>query len=225
MGRATVALCRYRDISPSRIFMAGNIVLLFMARVDLLNVEDVDDVSVVEMARNFHHNPSDGDEEDLTLPNHHRIEAHFPEAMVPMSRASHALQEHGHLPPELQTKLRIAVSMANGCRYCTGVFCTILSSEAGGEEIVKEFQRAFENGDLDGLERDVIEFAVKTTNDPRSITDEDVDYLRDEHGLTDRDLVEIIFVVNVVSSYNRMVDVFDADFEPIYHSTDWTVLE
>lgn len=188
-------------------------------RVDPVTFDELEDEELREMFARLPRNQ--WDEEENELPTHFQIEAHFPAVMKRMRHLIDAVRHEGNLPADLVKKLNVAVSMANDCRYCTGVFCTILSADVGSEEVVREFQEGVAEGELTGLEGDVVEFAVKLTRDPHAITDEDFEYLREEHGLTDRDFVQITYIVNTISSYNRVTTAFDADYEPIYHDGPW----
>lgn len=191
-----------------------------MGRVDRLSAEDIDDEAFIEELRTFPRNRGEPDEA-LELPKHYRIEAHFPEVMTPVLQAVHNLREHGELSDELGKKLSVVVSMVNGCQYCTGVYCTIVGESLGSEAAAREFQEAFVEGTLSGREGDIIEFAVKVTEEPHAVTDEDFAALRADHGLSDKAFVEIVYLVNLISAYNRITTVFDAEYEDFYHAYDW----
>lgn len=187
-------------------------------RVEPVEYDDLTDDELREIFANMYRNR---DAEDPTLPNHYKVEGHFPTVMKHVLRAIERVKAAGDLGLELAQKISVAVSMANDCPYCTGVYCTILGDEVGSDEAVQEFQRAFEQGTLSGREADIVEFAVQMNDDPNALTDADFDYLREEHGLTDRDLVQILFIVNIVGGYNRVTNAFDCEMEDIYHDMPW----
>lgn len=55
--------------------------------------------------------------------------------------------------------------MANGCRYCTGTYCSLLSGDLlGCEDSVTRFQEAIVEGALTDLEVDVVDFALAMNN-------------------------------------------------------------
>lgn len=180
-----------------------------MARIPFREPDEGEDESVHELLDYFHH--ADG-----TYSNHFRLEAHVPEVMQHVFRARLALFEDGELPAELMEKVEVAVSMSNGCQYCTGAFCKMLGSDLGSDEVVREFQRAVVAGGLKDLERDVIEFAVTVNEDPHTITDEDVAALRRDHDLSPAALVQLVNTVNVISGYNTITTVFDAEYDHRY---------
>lgn len=74
----------------------------------------------------------------------------------------------------------------NECRYCTGVYCTIVGQDLGRKDAAREFQQAFIDGGLSGFGGDLVEFAVKLAREPRSVTDAAFVALRDPHGLSHR---------------------------------------
>lgn len=187
-------------------------------RVEPIEYDDLEEGEIKAMFATFYRNR---DTDTPTLPNHYKVEAYFPEAMGHILSALRNVREEGDLPIELSRKIMLAVAMANDCEYCTGVFCTTLTDHLGSEEAVLAFQEAFVEGDLDARERAILEFAVKLNDDPNAMTEVDFDTLRDEHGLTDKDLVQILFIVNIVNGYNRVTNAFDCEFESIYHDTPW----
>lgn len=185
-------------------------------RVDPVSYGDIEDDELRALFADFPRNESG----EVDLPTHFRVEAHLPEVTKHVLLALRANRENGDLPLELVHKLYLAVSMANDCGYCTGVYCTILSEDVGTES-VREFQRALEAGELEGMEGDVVEFAVTLATDPHALGDDDFDALRDEHGLTDRDLVQLVSLVNIISGYNRVTTAFDCEYEELYHAAPW----
>lgn len=187
-------------------------------RVTPIEYEDLEDEELRAMFAEMYRNR---DADQSTLPNHYKVEAHFPGVMKHILQAVEMVKSEGDLGMELAQKISVAVSMANDCPYCTGVYCTILSDEVGSDEVVREFQRAFTEGELSGREADIVEFAVAMNDDPNGLTDADFEYLREEHGLTDRDFVQILFVVNIVNGYNRVTNAFDCEMEDVYHDMPW----
>ena len=79
-----------------------------------------------------------------------------------------------------------------------------------------------ENG-VDALEggrlKTLLEFALKVNSDPKSVTDADVEGLR-ETGLTDRGVVQLIHLVSDFGSYNRLnlALATDYDYREIWRS-------
>lgn len=151
---------------------------------------------------------------------HWQIEANFPAVFKHVFRLYRAaIWEEGDLPQELLEQIAVAVSVANGCDYCTGAFCTHLKTQFDyDDEAVVGFVEGVREGTLTGRDRDVIEFALTTLDDPQAVTDADVEGLRD-YGLDDADLVHVVYVVNLVSGFNRIVDTFDAEYDHLFGSS------
>lgn len=74
----------------------------------------------------------------------------------------------------------------------------------------------------------IVGFALDVLSDPTAISDADFDRLRELHGFTDRTFVELIYVVNIVSGYNRLTVAvglaYDHDFpeEWAREAATWT---
>jgi len=168
-----------------------------MARVDLLDPNESDDPDVREFAPTV--TGPDG-----SVGKHFQAETHFPEVMMKVYEARIDIARKGNLGTELFTKLAVAVSMANECKYCTGAYAKQLSPRLGGDEATHEWQLALANDELDGSESLVIDFALDVLDDPDGVTDEDFEALREASDFTDKTFIELIYLVNIVSGYNRV---------------------
>lgn len=183
-----------------------------MARINLQDLSEVDDEDVQGI---YEHLMADR-ERDWSS-EHWEMEANFPAVFKHFFRARTALWEEGDLEQELLEKIAIAVSMANGCEYCTGAFCTHLVTKFDYDEAeVVDFLEDIRGGTLSGRDRAVITFAVRSLESPAAVTDEQVEELREEYGLSDRDLLQVVYVVNMLSGFNRIVDTFDAEYDHLF---------
>lgn len=183
-----------------------------MARIRLQDLAEVDDKDVQEI-----HDYLMADRERDWSSEHWEMEANFPEVFKHFFRARTALWDEGDLETELLEKIAITVSMANGCEYCTGAFCTHLVTKFDyGEEEVVDFLEDVRGGTLSGRDRAVLEFAARSLESPKAVTDEQVAELREEYGLSDRDLLQVVYVVNMLSGFNRIVDTFDAEYDHVF---------
>ncbi|MFD1685275.1 carboxymuconolactone decarboxylase family protein [Halobellus litoreus] len=180
-----------------------------MARIDLLDPNESDDPAVREFAPKV--TAPDG-----SVGKHFQAETHFPPVMMQVYEARLDLARRGDLGTELFTKLAVAVSMANACTYCTGAYAKQLSPRLGGDEATREWQLALANGDLDGTEALVIDFALDVLADPDSVTDEDFEALRETCEFTDKTFVELLYTVNIVSGYNRVTMATDLGYDHDY---------
>jgi uncharacterized peroxidase-related enzyme len=147
------------------------------------------------------------------VPNHFLVELNFPEYFKAKLGSTRILWEAGELAlPEIQ-HVGILVSRANGCPYCTAAFCTILNH---GLQTPESYVAGLAENGLDALEggrlRTLLEFALKVNGDPKSVTDADVDGLR-EAGLTDKGIVQLIHLVSDFGSYNRLNLALATDYD------------
>lgn len=176
-----------------------------MTRIEILDPRESDDPDVREFAPKV----TFGDR----LSYHFGAETHFPEVMMHVYEARLALMRQGELGPRLFNKLAVAISMANECQFCTGAFSNQLSRQLGGHEAVREYQQAVRESDLQGFEADVVDFALTILDDPSEISDEDFECFRTEHDFTDRTFIEVIYIVNIISGYNRLTVTLDLPYE------------
>jgi uncharacterized peroxidase-related enzyme len=144
------------------------------------------------------------------VPNHFRLELHFPEHFKAWLTWVRVLWDEGELTFEEVQHVGIAVSKANECAYCAGSFCAVL--EHGGEVdrgAVEDYMRRG-IATLDARGRVLVEFAVKADLSPHEVTQADVDRLR-EVGLTERGIVQLVWLVNMFASSNRLNTVLGTD--------------
>ncbi len=138
------------------------------------------------------------------VPNHFYVELNFPEYLKAKLGSTKVLWQMGELTmPEIQ-HVGILVSKANGCPYCTAAFCTMLNFGLNVEEdYVKELLTQGNDRVEDERLKTILEFALKANNDPKSISDEDTNGLR-EIGLGDKGIVQLVHLVSDFASYNRL---------------------
>lgn len=177
-----------------------------MARVKLVKPETVTDPAIKEIFEWV-------TDMEGHVPNHFFVEMNFPEYFKAKLGSSKVLWEQGELEMNEIQHIGILISKANGCPYCTGAFCTILSHGLGSDEdyvakLVDEEMSAVEDPRL----KSILEFCLKVNEDPRTITDEDVDNLR-ELGLTDKGVIQVIHLVSDFGSYNRLNLALKTDYD------------
>jgi len=180
-----------------------------MARVDLVDLHESDDPALREFA-------SKVSRPDGSIGGHFAAEAHFPAILTNVYEARLAIARDGDLGNRLFVKLAVAISMANRCTYCVGAYSTQLSAQVGGHEAARRFQRRVLDDELAGKDGDVVRFALELLDDPGSMGDGDFEHLRDEHEFPDRTFVELIYVVNIVSGYNRLTLALDLEYDHDY---------
>ena len=148
-----------------------------------------------------------------SVPNHFYVELNFPAFFTAKLGATKVLWEEGELSMEEIQHIGILVSQANGCAYCTAAFCTILNYGLNNPdntvgELLTEGGDAVRQPRL----RALLDYALKVNLDAASITDADVDALRDV-GLTDLGIVQITHIVSDFAAYNRLNLALDTDYD------------
>ncbi|MGH2985893.1 MAG: peroxidase-related enzyme [Solirubrobacterales bacterium] len=142
------------------------------------------------------------------VPNHFLLELHFPPHFKAWLKWVRTLWDEGELSFLEIQHVGVAISKANRCPYCAGSFCSVLEHGGGaGRQEVEDFL-ARDVAALSGRERALVEFALLANTDPHAVTQADIDGLR-ELGLTDRGVVQLVWVVNMFASSNRVNTVLD----------------
>jgi uncharacterized peroxidase-related enzyme len=142
------------------------------------------------------------------VPNHFLLELHFPAHFKAWLDWVRTLWREGELSFREVQHVGIAVSKANRCGYCTGSFCSVLEHGGGAAREEVEDYLARDVATLAGRGRALVEFALLANSDPHGVTQADIDSLR-EVGLTERGIVQLVWVVNMFASSNRLNTVLD----------------
>ncbi|HWQ33635.1 MAG TPA: carboxymuconolactone decarboxylase family protein [Blastocatellia bacterium] len=103
---------------------------------------------------------------------------------------------------EIQLHVSFAVSMANGCRYCT--LHQVLGLRRLGVDPAKLVAMQKSDGALTKRELAAVRFARKLTRDPRSVTDADYETLRAEFG--EQGALDVLMQTCNFNFMNRFTD-------------------
>jgi AhpD family alkylhydroperoxidase len=102
----------------------------------------------------------------------------------------------------IQLQISFAVSMANGCRYCT--LHQVLGLRRLGVDPKKLLAMKKDDSALTPRELTAVEFARKLTAQPNSVTDADFEKLKKEFG--EQGAVEVILQTGAFAFMNRFTD-------------------
>jgi uncharacterized peroxidase-related enzyme len=80
-----------------------------------------------------------------------------------------------------------------------------LRSETHDDPLVEGLKRDYTQMDLPSAERAVLDYAVKLTVAPATVSEADIQTLR-AHGFDDRDILDIIYVICLYNFNDRMAD-------------------
>jgi uncharacterized peroxidase-related enzyme len=112
--------------------------------------------------------------------------------------------------------IAVAVSSVNRCYYCLTAHGAAVRGLSGdpvlGELMVMNYRAAR----LSGRQRAMLDFAVKLTEAPWQIEEEDRERLRDA-GFADRDIWDISAITAFFNMSNRVASATDMRPNPVYH--------
>jgi len=103
---------------------------------------------------------------------------------------------------ELQLQISFAVSLANGCRYCT--LHQVLGLRRLGVSVAKLEQMKKDDDALTPQEKVAVLFARRLARDPASMTDADYVGLRTEFG--DQGALDVLLQTCMFAGFNRFTD-------------------
>ena len=186
-----------------------------MARVKLVKPEKVEDPQIQGVFEWI-------TQMEGAIPNHFFVEMNFPELFKALLETTRVLWTEGELPLETVLQIGVAVSKENGSPYCTAAFCTNLSHGLGKDrDQVLGLARDWKTAELSDRDRQIVDFAVKVNAAPASITDQDIQRLRDL-GLSDSGIIQVIHAVSNFAAYNRLNVALktDYDYDPAWLEAD-----
>ena len=111
-------------------------------------------------------------------------------------------REYASVDRTLKLHISFAVSMANGCRYCT--LHQVLGLRRQGVDISKLVAMEKDDSQLSPRELTAVQFARKLTTRPTSITDADYDNLKREFG--EQGALEVVQQTCNFAYMNRFTD-------------------
>jgi len=131
------------------------------------------------------------------------------------SRQSHILQANwnrtkrilseGSLPLILKESIALAVSNANKCHFCIHIHQKNLQKQNIPEE---EILRRQEGKSSEKKIESVLQFCIRATRNPHSLTEKNFSQLRDL-GYSDNDILEMLTVMEMFTGYNKIIVALD----------------
>ena len=107
----------------------------------------------------------------------------------------------GMLPPTIKQMIAVTIAMRNNCRYCTRLHSNALEAMGVPQEVIHSCASDPDQIEVPPTQRAIIAFAIKTSQDPESVADEDFQELRDS-GLSDGEIMEVAMVANCENFLN-----------------------
>ena len=102
----------------------------------------------------------------------------------------------------------VATSGANNCLYCVVAHGALLRIYAEDPTLAEQLATNYRTANIGDAHRAMCGFAVKVTNSPAEVTDEDLERLR-EHGFSDTEIWDIASTSALFNLSNRMAHVAD----------------
>ncbi len=140
------------------------------------------------------------------VPNVFLVLAHRPDEFRAFFAYHEALleKESGLTKAEMEMII-VATSNANGCQYCVVAHGAILRIRAKNTLISDQVAVNYRKADITPKQMAMLDFAMKVSNDAKSICDQDFETLR-SHGFTDEDIWDIAGIAALFSLSNRMAN-------------------
>lgn len=102
----------------------------------------------------------------------------------------------------------VTVSGVNECLYCVVAHGALARIYNKAPQLADQLATNHRTADLSDAHREMLDFAVKLTEEPGRITDEDIEALRDA-GFSQEEVWDIASVVSLFNLSNRMATVAD----------------
>lgn len=113
--------------------------------------------------------------------------------------------------------IAVAVSSVNHCYYCLTAHGAAVRQLSGDPALGELMVMNYRAGDLDDRQTQMLDFAVKLTEQPDKIVEQDRQALRDV-GFSDRDIWDIAATASFFNMSNRMAAATDMQPNDEYHA-------
>ena len=115
------------------------------------------------------------------------------------------MERQGGLTKAEKEMIIVATSNKNGCQYCVIAHGAILRVRAKDPFIADQVAINYKKADISERQKAMLKFALKVTDDSKSISEEDFEYLS-EHGFSDDDIWDIAGITAFFGLSNRMAN-------------------
>lgn len=111
----------------------------------------------------------------------------------------------GHMDRRRYELATIAAARAYRSTYCVAAHSKFLRDECGDEDTMRAVAADPSGAALDATDRAVVEFATDVARDAASITEGQIQGLRD-HGLTDPEIVDVALAASARAFFTKVLD-------------------
>ena len=140
------------------------------------------------------------------VPNVFLVLAYRPDELRAFMAYHDAVMERkGGLSKEDREIIVVATSGDNNCQYCVVDHGAILRIRAKNPLIADQIAINYHKADITAREKAMLDFAIKVSQDSRSINDNDREKLK-KHGFSDDDIWDIVAITAFFGMSNRLAN-------------------
>ncbi len=140
------------------------------------------------------------------VPNVFLVLAYRPDELRAFMAYHDAVMERkGGLSKEDREIIVVATSGDNNCQYCVVAHGAILRIRAKNPLIADQIAINYHKADITAREKAMLDFAIKVSQDSRSINDNDREKLK-KHGFSDDDIWDIVAITAFFGMSNRLAN-------------------
>lgn len=121
------------------------------------------------------------------------------------------------LTPAEREMIGVAISVANGCKYCTASHSAYLRQKSGDPAMADAVRADYRTAPLSPRQKAMIDYAVKVARRPKAVSKTDMARLR-KHGFTDADIMDMTQVAAIFSYTNRVASALDLEPNPEFEA-------
>lgn len=152
-------------------------------------------------------------EKEGYVPNLFRAYAHNPDLLEQAWNRVNSLMYNGQLSPRLKNAIATIVSHDNGCDYCVAHHKRMLKTLGVDPRDLSTFMATSEPNFLDPMDAQLLQLAREANRNPHGLSPDLIANAR-EAGASDSVIMEAIGVMELYSSFNRMLDSLKVPLEP-----------
>jgi uncharacterized peroxidase-related enzyme len=149
------------------------------------------------------------------IPNWFKAMSSRPDLILASGALSKAIMGQGMLPRSLKELTIVAISMNADCGYCSAAH-RMMARQAGiDEEVIDGLMHGVNKSKLLPTQRSVVDFALKCASDPQSLVDADFSALREQAGLVDAEIAELVLVIGFARLINTWADAAGLELDEV----------
>lgn len=129
-----------------------------------------------------------------------------PDIMATTWAMCKGLMLKGQLPATVKQMIIVAISTQNDCPYCRVTHSRALESLNVPQEVIDDITTNLDLSKVPPHQRAILQFALKSSQNPASITDADLKALRD-FGLSEGEIIEVAMLAAFTNFINTWSEI------------------